>query len=293
MEYRIEKDTMGEIQVPANVYYGAQSARSLIHFDIGIEKMPRPIIRGMGILKKAAAAANADLGVLDKEKAALIMQAADEVIEGKLDAHFPLSIWQTGSGTQSNMNSNEVISNRAIEIAGGVLGSKNPIHPNDDVNKSQSSNDTFPTAMHIAAAEDGVVIEPGKIREAFAALKKQADVVLVEGVGGFRVPLGEDYDTADLARDLGLPVILVVGMRLGCINHALLTAEAIAARGLGLAGWVANQIDPAMLRFDQNLEALTRRLSAPLLGVVPFQPGGDAAAVAHSLKFPVQPARTS
>ncbi len=154
MEYRIEKDTMGEIQVPANVYYGAQSARSLIHFDIGIEKMPRPIIRGMGILKKAAAAANADLGVLDKEKAALIMQAADEVIEGKLDEHFPLSIWQTGSGTQSNMNSNEVISNRAIEIAGGVLGSKNPIHPNDDVNKSQSSNDTFPTAMHIAAAEE-------------------------------------------------------------------------------------------------------------------------------------------
>ena len=117
-----------------------------------------------------------------------------------------------------------------------------------------------PIAPHIAAAEDGVVIEPGKIREAFAALKKQADVVLVEGVGGFRVPLGEDYDTADLARDLGLPVILVVGMRLGCINHALLTAEAIAARGLGLAGWVANQIDPAMLRFDQNLEALTRRL---------------------------------
>lgn len=154
MEYRIEKDTMGEIQVPANVYYGAQSARSLIHFDIGIEKMPRPIIRGMGILKKAAAAANADLGVLDKEKAALIMQAADEVIKGKLDEHFPLSIWQTGSGTQSNMNSNEVISNRAIEIAGGVLGSKNPIHPNDDVNKSQSSNDTFPTAMHIAAAEE-------------------------------------------------------------------------------------------------------------------------------------------
>jgi fumarate hydratase class II len=153
MEYRIEKDTMGEIQVPANVYYGAQSARSLIHFEIGIEKMPRPVIRAMGILKKAAAAANADLGVLSSEKAELIMKAADEVIEGKLDEHFPLSIWQTGSGTQSNMNSNEVISNRAIEMAGGVLGSKNPIHPNDDVNKSQSSNDTFPTAMHIAAAE--------------------------------------------------------------------------------------------------------------------------------------------
>lgn len=154
MEYRIEKDTMGEIQVPANVYYGAQSARSLIHFAIGIEKMPRAVIRGMGILKKAAAAANAQLGVLPKDKAELIMKAADEVIEGKLDAHFPLSIWQTGSGTQSNMNTNEVISNRAIEMAGGVLGSKNPIHPNDDVNKSQSSNDTFPTAMHIAAAEE-------------------------------------------------------------------------------------------------------------------------------------------
>lgn len=154
MEYRIEKDTMGEMQVPANVYYGAQSARSLIHFQIGVEKMPPAVIRGMGILKKAAAAANAQLGVLDEGKAKLIMQAADEVIENKLDEHFPLSIWQTGSGTQSNMNSNEVISNRAIEIAGGVLGSKNPIHPNDDVNKSQSSNDTFPTAMHISAAEE-------------------------------------------------------------------------------------------------------------------------------------------
>ncbi len=154
MNTRIEKDTMGEIEVPADVYYGAQSARSLIHFDIGIEKMPRPIIRGMGILKKAAALVNCELGLLSKEKADLIAKAADEVIEGKLDAHFPLSIWQTGSGTQSNMNSNEVIANRAIEIAGGTLGSKTPVHPNDDVNKSQSSNDTFPTAMHIAAAEE-------------------------------------------------------------------------------------------------------------------------------------------
>lgn len=153
MSTRIEKDSMGEIEVPDNVYWGAQSARSLIHFDIGIEKMPREIIRGMGILKKASAIVNAELGVLPNEKADLICQAADEVIEGKLDSHFPLSIWQTGSGTQSNMNSNEVISNRAIEIAGGIMGSKKPIHPNDDVNKSQSSNDTFPTAMHIAAAE--------------------------------------------------------------------------------------------------------------------------------------------
>jgi fumarate hydratase class II len=154
MKMRIEKDSMGEIEVPANVYWGAQSARSLIHFAIGMEKMPRQVIRGMGILKKAAAITNAELGVLAKDKEKLIVQAADEVIEGKLDEHFPLSIWQTGSGTQSNMNTNEVIANRAIEIAGGELGSKKPIHPNDDVNKSQSSNDTFPTAMHIAAAEE-------------------------------------------------------------------------------------------------------------------------------------------
>ncbi|HPD33046.1 MAG TPA: class II fumarate hydratase [Candidatus Kapabacteria bacterium] len=154
MEYRIEKDSIGEIEVPNNMYYGAQSARSLIHFDIGTEKMPREIIRAMGILKKAAALANYELGLLTKEKMELIVKASEEVIDGKLDAHFPLSIWQTGSGTQSNMNANEVISNRAIEIAGGVMGSKKPIHPNDDVNKSQSSNDTFPTAMHIAAAEE-------------------------------------------------------------------------------------------------------------------------------------------
>ncbi|MFC2131530.1 class II fumarate hydratase [Bacteroidota bacterium] len=154
MKNRIEKDSMGEIEVPADVYWGAQSARSLIHFDIGTEKMPREVIRGMGILKKAAALVNAELGVLAKDTAELVVKAADEVIEGKLDEHFPLSIWQTGSGTQSNMNTNEVISNRAIEMAGGEMGSKKPVHPNDDVNKSQSSNDTFPTAMNIAAAEE-------------------------------------------------------------------------------------------------------------------------------------------
>ena len=141
-----------------------------------------------------------------------------------------------------------------------------------------------PIAPHIAAAEEGVKIEPGKIRHAFDALVAQADVVFVEGVGGFRVPLGDDYDTADLARDMGLPVILVVGMRLGCINHALLSAEAIAARGLRLVGWVANQVDPAMLRFDENLDALVRRLPAPLLGVVRYQPDGDAAAAAAGLQ---------
>jgi fumarate hydratase class II len=143
---------MGKIEVPNDRYYGAQTARSLIHFDIGRETMPPELIRAFGILKKAAALVNQDLGKLSPEKAKLLVQAADEVIAGKLDEHFPLHIWQTGSGTQTNMNANEVISNRAIEIAGGVLGSKKPIHPNDDVNMSQSSNDTFPTAMHIAAA---------------------------------------------------------------------------------------------------------------------------------------------
>jgi fumarate hydratase class II len=154
MKTRTETDSMGAIEVPADRYYGAQTARSLIHFNIGHDVLPRELIRAMGILKKAAALANCDLGKLSREKCRLIVQAADEVIEGKLDDHFPLRIWQTGSGTQSNMNANEVISNRAIEIAGGQMGSKKPIHPNDDVNMSQSSNDTFPTAMSIAAATE-------------------------------------------------------------------------------------------------------------------------------------------
>lgn len=154
MEYRIESDTMGEVKVPVEMYYGAQTARSLMNFKIGSERMPRELIRALGILKKAAALTNAELGMLPAEKAELISKAADEVIEGKLDEHFPLVIWQTGSGTQTNMNSNEVIANRAIEMTGGELGSKNPIHPNDDVNKAQSSNDTFPTGMHIAAVEE-------------------------------------------------------------------------------------------------------------------------------------------
>ncbi|RME73801.1 MAG: class II fumarate hydratase [Chloroflexi bacterium] len=153
MLYRIETDTMGEVQVPADRYYGAQTARSLMNFNIGHDRFPREMIRALGILKKAAALTNKELGLLPPDKADLIVRAAAEVIEGKLDDHFPLSVWQTGSGTQTNMNANEVIANRAIELAGGVLGSKTPIHPNDDVNKAQSSNDTFPTAMHIAAAE--------------------------------------------------------------------------------------------------------------------------------------------
>ncbi len=144
---------MGAIEVASDRYWGAQTQRSLIHFDIGEDRMPPELIRAFGVLKKAAALVNRDLAKLDETQTRLITQAADEVISGRLNDHFPLRIWQTGSGTQTNMNANEVISNRAIELAGGTLGSKKPIHPNDHVNMSQSSNDTFPTAMHIAAAE--------------------------------------------------------------------------------------------------------------------------------------------
>ena len=151
MKYRVESDSMGKIDVPVDRYYGAQTARSLMNFKIGGETMPIPLIRAFGVLKKCSAQVNEDLGLLPKDKAKLIIAAAQEVIDGKLDGHFPLVVWQTGSGTQTNMNANEVISNRAIEMAGGEMGSKKPIHPNDDVNKAQSSNDTFPAAMHIAA----------------------------------------------------------------------------------------------------------------------------------------------
>ena len=153
---RTETDSMGAIEVHSDRYWGAQTERSLLHFSIGNDRMPRSVVRAFGLLKKAAAEVNRDLHKLPAEKARLMIEAADEVVAGKLDDHFPLRIWQTGSGTQTNMNANEVISNRAIELAGGVLGSKKPIHPNDDVNMSQSSNDTFPTAMHIAAAEEVV-----------------------------------------------------------------------------------------------------------------------------------------
>jgi fumarate hydratase class II len=180
---RTESDSMGKIDVPADRYYGAQTARSLIHFAIGKDTMPPELIRAFGILKKAAALVNQDLGKLPADKTALITQAADEVIAGKLHEHFPLRIWQTGSGTQTNMNVNEVISNRAIEIAGGAMGSKKPIHPNDDVNMSQSSNDTFPAAMHIAAAtETRQKLLPAvkKLRDALDAKGKEfANVVKI------------------------------------------------------------------------------------------------------------------
>src|SRR6266853_2615669 len=180
---RIETDSMGEIEVPADEYWGAQTQRSLLHFNIGDDVMPREMIRAFGVLKKACALVNQDLGKLPPEKTKLIVQACDEVIAGKLDAHFPLRVWQNGSGTQTNMNANEVISNRAIEIAGGVMGSKQPIHPNDDVNMSQSSNDTFPAAMHIAAAErvkNALIPTVQSVRDAIAAKAEEfKDVVKI------------------------------------------------------------------------------------------------------------------
>jgi len=180
---RTESDSMGRIEVPANVYWGAQTQRSLQHFNIGSDIMPPELIRAFGILKKAAALVNQDLGKLSPDKTRLIVEAADEVISGKLNDQFPLRIWQTGSGTQTNMNVNEVISNRAIEIAGGEMGSKKPIHPNDHVNMSQSSNDTFPAAMHIAAAErvrNALIPAITTVRDAIAAKANQfRDVVKI------------------------------------------------------------------------------------------------------------------
>ena len=180
---RTETDSMGEIQVPADKYWGAQTQRSLHHFKIGEDIMPIPIVRAMGILKKAAALTNLELGKLTEEKTKFLIPAAQEVIAGSLDEHFPLHVWQTGSGTQSNMNSNEVIANRAIEMAGGELGSKSPVHPNDDVNMSQSSNDTFPTAMQIAAATiliQSVIPALEKTKDTLAQKAKEyADIVKI------------------------------------------------------------------------------------------------------------------
>lgn len=179
MDYRIEKDTMGEVQVPADKYWGAQTQRSLQNFKIGEGRMPLDIIKAFGYLKKAAAATNEELGVLPGEKADLIKQACDEIIEGKLDEQFPLVVWQTGSGTQSNMNVNEVVANRAHVLQGNMLGEgQNLIHPNDDVNKSQSSNDTFPTAMHIAAYKVLMEVTIPGIKELRDTLKEKSDAFM-------------------------------------------------------------------------------------------------------------------
>jgi fumarate hydratase class II len=180
---RVETDSMGEVHVASDRYWGAQTQRSLENFKIGGHRFSSSVIRAFGVVKKASALANHKLGKLDKEKTDLITRAADEVIEGKLDDHFPLVVWQTGSGTQSNMNANEVISNRAIELAGGVIGSKKPIHPNDDVNKSQSSNDVFPTVMHVAAVLDF----KSRLVPALAALRKSLDAKAKEFDGIIKI----------------------------------------------------------------------------------------------------------
>lgn len=182
--YRDESDSMGIVKVPHHRYYGAQTARSLVHFNIGNDIQPPELIKALGLLKKACAQANCDFRNLSPEKTLLIIQAAEEVILGKLNDHFPLRIWQTGSGTQTNMNANEVIANRAIELAGGVLGSKVPIHPNDDVNKSQSSNDTFPTAMNVAAMmmiHERLIPATKKLRDALAEKTKEFSTIVKIG----------------------------------------------------------------------------------------------------------------
>ena len=200
MTNRIESDSLGEVTVPADKYYGAQTMRSIHHFSIGNEHMPIEVIHAFGYLKKAAAIVNTELGLLDASKRDLIVQAADEVIAGKLDAHFPLFVWQTGSGTQSNMNVNEVISNRAIDIAGGEMGSKTPVHPNDDVNKAQSSNDTFPTAMSIAASKavrDKLLPSLTKLRDVLAEKSKAFDQYIKSGrthlMDATPISLGQEF----------------------------------------------------------------------------------------------------
>ena len=213
---RTESDSMGPIEVEQSRYWGAQTERSLHHFDIGEDRFPRPMIRALGLLKKAAALANQELGMLPKEKVDFILHAADDVIAGKLDEHFPLRVWQTGSGTQTNMNANEVISNRAIELAGGVLGSKKPIHPNDDVNRGQSSNDTFPTAMHIAAAEQVVHhLQPHitALRDTLADKAKDFESIIKIGRTHLQdatpLTLGQEFSGYVAQLDYGLSAVLI------------------------------------------------------------------------------------
>ena len=251
---RVESDSMGAIEVKSDRYWGAQTERSLLHFAIGRDRMPRGVIRAFGLLKKAAAEVNRDLKKLAEEKARLIIAAADEVVAGKLDEHFPLRIWQTGSGTQTNMNANEVISNRAIEMTGGVLGSKKPVHPNDDVNMSQSSNDTFPTAMHIAAAEELVhLLVPAVtiLRDSLA--RKSAEFASIVKIGrthlmdAVPLTLGQEFSgyvaqlDADLKRiEMVLPDIYELAIGGTAVGTGLNThrefAERVAAKISGYTG---------------------------------------------------------
>jgi fumarate hydratase class II len=241
---RIETDSMGEIEVAADRYWGAQTERSLHHFSIGREHFPRPMIRALGILKKGAALTNGELKTLPAEIVDLIVAAADEVIVGTLDDHFPLFVWQTGSGTQTNMNANEVISNRAIEMAGGVMGSKKPVHPNDHVNRGQSSNDTFPTAMHIAAAEQVAHhLKPKvlKLRATLAAKAEAfADVVKIGRThlqDATPITLGQEIsgwvaqlDLSMAAVDAALPAVHELALGGTAVGTGLNTHPEYAAR---------------------------------------------------------------
>ena len=254
---RTETDSMGAVEVPADRYWGAQTQRSIRHFSIGwpdADRMPVEVVRAMGILKKAAAQANLDLGVLDPELGTLIVSAADEVIGGSLDEHFPLYVWQTGSGTQSNMNANEVIANRAIEMAGGEMGSKKPIHPNDHVNLSQSSNDTFPTAMHVAGATAVVRDLLPNVRELSDALARRAEefadivkigrthlqdavpLTLGQEFGGYAAQLDADLTRIEAALP-GLYELAIGGTAVGTgLNAPPGFGEACAAKIAELTG---------------------------------------------------------
>jgi len=241
---RVETDSMGAIEVANDRYWGAQTQRSIHHFSIGFDRMPRSVVRAFGILKKAAAEVNRDLGKLPPEKAKLIIAAADEVIAGTLDDNFPLRIWQTGSGTQTNMNANEVISNRAIEMAGGARGRKKPIHPNDDVNMSQSSNDTFPTAMHIAAAEEvtrDLIPSVKRLRDALDRKAREfADIVKIGRthlMDAVPLTLGQEFSgyvaqlDADLKRiEAALPDIFELAIGGTAVGTGLNTHREFADR---------------------------------------------------------------
>jgi fumarate hydratase class II len=235
MTYRTEHDSLGPIEVPQDCYYGAQTARALRHFRIGSERMPDEIILTMGMIKKAAALVNRELGELPADRADLIVRAAEEVIDGTLAAHFPLLIWQTGSGTQTNMNVNEVIANRAIEMAGGVLGSKTPVHPNDDVNRGQSSNDTFPTAMHIAAVSEitrRLLPAVTRLRDALRAKAEAFDDIVKIGrthlMDAIPLTLGQEFSGYVAQLTQGLERLQ------GCLNHLYELALGGTAVGTGL-----------------------------------------------------------
>jgi fumarate hydratase class II len=271
MSLRTESDSMGVVEVPSDRYWGAQTARSLANFAIGDETMPSELVRALGLVKRAAAKANAELGELSADRAELIIRAADEVVRGELDDHFPLVVWQTGSGTQTNMNANEVIANRAIEMAGGELGSKDPIHPNDHVNRGQSSNDVFPTAMHIAAAEmtthrllpalrhlrDVVQRKAGDWREIVATgrthLMDAVPLLLGDQAGSWAAQLDADLERiGDAVDDLLVVPLGGTAVGTGLNAHPRFGAVAIAsvADDTGLAFTPAEQRFPLIAAHD-------------------------------------------